>query len=102
MCNIVKGKYYKLVNKYSDVGQETWFFKVKKFTNGIIYIEDWAINNNQFYSRNSEDEFHDHQNRLDYTIYEVELSSFVDLLPNNLPDKINYLRKERIKLLLNV
>lgn len=97
---LVKGKYYIEID---SIGYHVFCFKEIKESkvyaigdycirviNAKSYIKDLNLNRNKHFTSNLEG------------IYEeVEYSDFMSYFPNNHPYKINYLRKQKIKILLN-
>ena len=88
--DLIAGKYY----KYEDAGKEI-IFKLKTISyNFLILDREWYIYNKEFRCRASI--FID----VVYDYKEVEICDFVDYLPHNHPERINY-RNQRIKKLLS-
>lgn len=85
------GKYYKFT--YFDLCEI--IFKFKRIQNNSLILDCyWCISNKQYYLRE----------RLfiydDYDYKEVEVCDFVEYLPHNHTERINY-RNQRIKKLLS-
>lgn len=91
--------YYKLtypVNNYSmtQSGISIWYFKFVKNNDTIITTSGFIINNGIYNNRYV---FHTGHN----DVYEeVCLSEIIKYLPNDNIDKIIYMRKQKIKILL--
>lgn len=85
-------KYDKQYSNYCDnIGYLNAFYEIKIFNNIIQYSD--SIDYGQAYFPLETETYNYYS--------EVYLSEFVHLLPDNNIDKINYNRKNRIKILLN-
>lgn len=75
----------------------TYYFKFECINNDGHLDFYWEITNNYFYEKDISSvsfSFYD-------GIYEkVDIREIIEYLPKNHPDKINYLRKQRIKMLI--
>lgn len=77
-------------------GADIYYIKIDEYVNNEIYAEYSICKSDCVYDVN--DVFNIFSNT---KISEIYFSDIVEYLPENHPDKIIYLRKERIKKLLN-
>ena len=94
----VIGKYYKYNAEYG-----IHIFKLKEIKgsflffdlNHYIYNDDiFFFSENDYYANVYYDSLYENYYR------EIDIKDIIDLLPSNNPDKINYIRKQRVKMLL--
>ena len=88
-------KYYSIKHK---LYQGLYYFRIKQIIGNYVYPDGYYINNMVF-TKCSEGFWIDIKND-SWEIEEVSSSVILKMLPLEHPDKIVYLRKEKLKLLL--
>lgn len=93
---------YKVNHFYKiTIYNSVFIFLLTKIENDNIYCSSWYIDYiDKTYTNTEINDYLINLNAVD-KIEEIMIEDFIDILPNDNINKINYLRKERIKNLLN-
>lgn len=93
------GSYYKVLLHSKN---NFYYFRFEKALNGLIYSYGYAISsirNNMMYYTNKH--FSDEQFIIFYKVEEILIEDIIEYLPDDNKEKISYLRKNKIKTLLD-
>ena len=93
MIQLKENRFYKLIDK-----NDNWYFKFKCLGDDNQLKADGYYLNNDFEYKITTSSYICKLD--DYRYEEIDIKDIIDFLPKDNPDKINFLRKQRIKSLL--